>query len=88
LGFVRAVRGRILDSLHPIECKPRFGQRAARKEKLQVLAAWFDATANRTHARLCKKGKLAADFAAVAKGDVPIEVVSFKSSAHRKTLLK
>jgi hypothetical protein len=61
--------------------------RLADNQKLQVLAAWFDPHENRSHARFYKAGVLAADLVAAGKGDDPLDVVSFQSSAHRKTVL-
>lgn len=62
--------------------------RIARDKNLQVLAAWFDPQENRTHARFYKGGKLAGELVAAGNRDAPLEVVSFKSSAHPKTFLK
>src|SRR6516164_36722 len=58
--------------------------RLANNENLQVLAAWFDPNENRSHARFSKAGVLAAELVATGKGDVPLQVVSFQSSAHPK----
>jgi hypothetical protein len=55
---------------------------------LQVLAVSFDANENRTHARLFKKGSLAANLVATGSGDAPLEATSFASSVHPKTFLK
>jgi hypothetical protein len=63
-------------------------ERLTNNENLQVLVVWFDASENRTHARLHKKGSLVAELAAAGTGDVPFEVISFKSSVHPKTFLK
>jgi hypothetical protein len=63
-------------------------ERVANNKKLQVLATWYDPTENRSHAQFYKRGALAADLVAVGTGDAPLEVVSFKSSAHPKSLLK
>jgi hypothetical protein len=63
-------------------------ERLASNENLQVLVVSFDASENRTHARLHKKGSLVAELAASGKGEAPLEVISFKSSLHPKTFLK
>ena len=63
-------------------------ERLTSNENLQVLVVSFDASENRTHATLHKKGSLVADLAAAGTGEVPLEVISFKSSVHPKTFLK
>jgi len=76
--------------VHCIPSKPNLVSvdRIAREKNLQVLTAWFDPQENRTHARFYKGGKLAGELVAAGNGDAPLEVVSFKSSAHPKTFLK
>src|SRR5271165_5832034 len=78
------------DWIQCLASNPRLApvERVANNEKLQVLATWFDPNTNRSHARFYRRGVLASDLVAVSTGDAPLEVVSFKSSAHPKSFLK
>ncbi len=76
--------------IHSLASSPRPVpiDRLASHKDLQVLVVSFDAGENRTEARFYKKGSLAAELVAGGKGEAPLEVISFKSSAHPKTFLK
>jgi hypothetical protein len=78
------------DWIQCLASNPRLlpAERVANNQKLQVLATWYDPATNRSHAQLYKRGTLAADLVAVGQEDGSLEVVSFKSSAHPKSLFK
>jgi hypothetical protein len=59
-----------------------------RVKELQVATTGFAPQDNRTFARLYMKGKLAAELEVSGKANDPLEVCTFKSSVHPKTLLK
>lgn len=76
--------------IHSLASSPRPVpiERLTSNKDLQVLVVSFDAGENRTEARFFKKGSLVGELIAAGKGEAPLEVISFKSSAHPKTFLK